>query len=461
MTNRISDVAVIGAGVVGTAVARDLARRGCSVNIIEAKIDVGAGISKANTAILHTGFDATPESIESRLVRRGHNLLADYATRCGIAVERTNALMVAWNDEQLAQLDVVADKSIANGHLEIERISGRDVARIEPHLSNLACGGLVIKGEFIIDPWSVPIAFARDALSHGAEFTNQAKVVDIEVGSEVTTVHTSIGEFSARFVVNAAGLNGGVIDEMFTGMRFTVTPRRGELIVFDKFARTLVSHIILPVPQKHTKGMLVTPTVFGNLMVGPTADDIDDPTATGSTRDGVARVLAAAYRLVPALRNEEVTAVYSGLRAATEESDYRLFTDPALRYICLGGIRSTGLSASMALAEEACERLVECGLSAGKTPENSFGAKMPPLGERQRRPADDGEACVCFCERVSASEVIDACKSPIGAMDLDGIRRRTRVLNGKCQGFYCLADVCALAAQTTATPVEQWLEGSK
>ena len=461
MTKRISDVAVIGAGVVGTAVARELARRGCSVNIIEAKSDVGAGISKANTAILHTGFDATPGSIESRLVRRGHDLLADYAMRCGIAVERTNALMVAWNVEQLAQLDVVAEKSIANGHLEIERIDEREVARMEPHLSASACGGLVIKGEFIIDPWSVPIAFARDALSYGAEFTNQANVIDIEIGDEVTTVHTSIGEVSSRFVVNAAGLNGGLIDEMFTGKRFTITPRRGELIVFDKFARNLVSHIILPVPQKHTKGMLVTPTVFGNLMVGPTADDIDDPTATGSTRDGIARVLAAAYRLVPTLRNEEITAVYSGLRAATEDSDYRLFTDPALRYICLGGIRSTGLSASMALAEEACARLIECGLSVGESPENSIGVRMPPLGERQRRPANDGEACVCFCERVTAIEVIDACKSPIGAMNLDGLRRRTRAVNGKCQGFYCLADVCALAAHTTATPVEQWLEGSK
>lgn len=460
MTHRISDVAVIGAGVVGTAVARELARRGCSVNIIEAKIDVGAGISKANTAILHTGFDATPGSFESRLIRRGHDLLAEYAMRCGIAVERTNALMVAWNDEQFARLDVVAEKSFANDHHEIERIDGREVARMEPHLSASACGGLVIKGEFIIDPWSVPIAFAREALSCGAEFTSQAKVIGIEIGGEVTTVHTSIGTFLTRFVVNAAGLGGGVIDEMFTGHRFTVTPRRGELIVFDKFARTLVSHIILPVPQRHTKGVLVTPTVFGNLMVGPTADDIADPTATGSTHDGVARVLAAAYRLVPALRNEEVTAVYSGLRAATEESDYRLFTDPALRYICLGGIRSTGLSASMALAEEACERLIECGLSVGESPKNSNGVRMPPLGERQRRPADDGEACVCLCERVTAIEVVDACTALIGATSLDGLRRRTRVLNGKCQGFYCLAEVCALAARTTATPVERWLEGS-
>lgn len=460
MTSLVSDVAVIGAGVVGTAVARELARRGCSVNIIEAGGDVGAGTSKANTAILHTGFDATPGSFESRLVRRGHDLLLEYAALSGIAVEETNALMVAWNDEQLAQLDLVAEKSYANGHHEIERIDERAVARLEPHLADTARGGLVISGEYIIDPWSVPIAFAREALSHGAVLTNRAVVLAIEVGREVTTIHTSLGRYTARFVVNAAGLASGKIDEMITGHRFTVTPRRGELIVFDKFTRTLVSHIILPVPQQHTKGVLLTPTVFGNLMVGPTADDIDDPTATGSTHDGVARVLAAAHRLIPALRNEEVTAVYAGLRAATEESDYRLFTDPALRYTCLGGIRSTGLSASMALAEEACERLVNCGLSVGAPPPSIASVKMPPLGERQRRPADDGKACVCLCERVTATEVINACKAPIGATSLDGLRRRTRVLNGKCQGFYCLADVCELASQATAIPVANLLAGT-
>lgn len=460
MTNPVSDVAVIGAGVVGAAVARELAIRGCSVKIIEARSDVGCGTSKANTAILHTGFDAMPHSFESKLVARGHDLLFDYATTSGIAVERTNALMVAWNDEQLAQLDVVVEKSLANGHHEIERIDAQEVARIEPHLSDSACGGLVINGEFIIDPWSVPIAFVREALSYGAVFTNNVEVLSVEVGREVTTLQTTAGPLKAHFVVNAAGLGGARVDEMFTGHRFTVTPRRGELVVYDKLARLLVSHIILPVPQKHTKGVLLTPTVFGNLMVGPTADDIDDPTATGSTHDGVAKVIAAAHRLVPALQREEITAVYAGLRAATESSDYRLFTDPALRYVCLGGIRSTGLSASMALAEEACERLIACGLNVGAPTSNSTSMRMPPLGERQRRPADDGEACVCLCERVTSTEVIDACTAPIGATSLEGLRRRTRALNGKCQGFYCLAEVCALASRTTAIPVEQLLAGT-
>lgn len=457
MKNMVSDVAVIGGGVVGTAVARELARRGCSVNIIEARNDVGSGTSKANTAIIATGFDATPGSAESRLVRRGHELLVDFATKCGIALEKTNALMVAWNDEQLAQLESVVEKSIANGHNEISRVTAAEIASLEPQLATSALGGLIVNGEYIIDPWSVPIAFARDALSFGAELITNAVVTAIEVGEEISTIETTAGEFRTRYVVNSAGLGGSKIDAMFAERRFTVTPRRGELIVFDKLARSLVSHIIIPVPQKHTKGVLVTPTVFGNLMVGPTADNVDDTTTTGSTQDGIARVLEAAYRMIPALKNEEVTAVYAGLRAATEESEYRLFTDPAQRYVCLGGIRSTGLSASMALAEEACIRLTECGLELASDNEDLVFLQMPPLGERQHRQADDGTACVCLCERVTADEITEACTTAVGAQDLDGVRRRTRALNGKCQGFYCLADVCDIVARATDKSIDDLL----
>lgn len=457
MSVKVSDVAIIGAGVVGTAVARELAISGCSVNVIESSSDVGNGTSKANTAILHTGFDATPGTHESRLVRQGHKLLLQFATDAGIAIEKTNALMIAWDDEQLAQLSKVIAKSIANNHTEITQIDASEVARIEPNVAKSARGGLMIAGEFIIDPWSVPIAFARQACDRGATFTLGAEVLSIEVGNDITSIFTTSGTYFARFVVNAAGLSSSIIDNMFSPNRFSVVPRRGELIVFDKIARNLVSHIILPVPQAHTKGVLVTPTVFGNLMVGPTADDVEDPSATGSTQDGVARVLKAAHRIIPSLINEEVTAIYAGLRASTNDSDYQLWSEPAQRYVCLGGIRSTGLSSSMALAKEACERLRDCGLELNEQTLAPSAILMPPLGERQTRPADLGEECVCHCERVTADEIVNACAHPIGATSLDGVRRRTRALNGRCQGFYCLADVCAIVSQTTGISAENLL----
>jgi glycerol-3-phosphate dehydrogenase len=231
-----------------------------------------------------------------------------------------------------------------------------------------------------------------------------------------------------------------------------VTPRRGELIVFDKLARPLVSHVLLAVPTKTTKGVLISPTVFGNVMLGPTADDVDDKTATGSTREGLARLRGEAARIMPALLDHEVTAVYAGLRAATEHLDYRL--EAHGDYVCAGGIRSTGLSASMAIAEHVRERLGGAGLELAPRPEDELPAlRMPNLGEAFPRPyaqperiaADpDYGRVVCFCERVTRGEVRDALRSPIPPVDLDGLRRRTRALMGRCQGFACGASVAAL-----------------
>jgi glycerol-3-phosphate dehydrogenase len=259
-------------------------------------------------------------------------------------------------------------------------------------------------------------------------------------------------------VVNAAGLHGDEVHRQMGFDGFTVRPRRGELIVFDKLARPLVGRTLLPVPTSHTKGVLVAPTVFGNVMVGPTADDIDDKRATGSTRAGLEGLMAKAARILPALAGEEVTAVYAGLRAATEHSDYQLSAHADARYVCLGGIRSTGLTASMAIAEEAVAMLRSIGLDAPPRDEDSITAvRMTPLGEADHRPYRDGGPTLCHCERVTPAEVAAAVTGPLPARDLDGIRRRTRALAGRCQGFYCAAEVCATAAAATHTPMSTWM----
>ncbi|MEY2445484.1 MAG: glycerol-3-phosphate dehydrogenase, partial [Ilumatobacteraceae bacterium] len=217
----------------------------------------------------------------------------------------------------------------------------------------------------------------------------------------------------------------------------------------DKLARPLLRRTILPVPTAHTKGVLVAPTVFGNVMLGPTADDIDDKTATGSTRAGIDSLLEKGRRVLPALLDEEVTSVYAGLRAATEHTDYQVSHHLELRYVCLGGIRSTGLTSSMALAEEALDRLIACGL--GASPKHELTAvHMTPLGEAGPRPYQIGGQIVCHCERVTAAEVSAACATAVPAVDFDGLRRRTRALAGRCQGFYCHAELCKLTGWSVA-----------
>jgi glycerol-3-phosphate dehydrogenase len=452
------DVVVVGAGVVGAAVARELSAYGLRVALVDAADDVGDGTSKANTAILHTGFDAKPGTLEARLVRRGYELLSAYASEAGIALERTGALLVAWDDVQLAALPGIVDRAAANGYDRARLVGVTELYAREPFLGPGALGGVEVPDEGIVCPWTTPLAFATEAVRAGVSLLLSTRVVSVEPGDEHRgTPHvlaTSRGPLRARWVVNAAGLQSDVVDAMFGHHRFTVVPRRGELVVFDKLARRLVRHVLLPVPTSRGKGVLVAPTVFGNVLLGPTAEDLADRTDTGTSVAGLAALRAHGRRILPRLLDEEVTAAYAGLRSATEHDDYVVRLDAAERYVCVGGIRSTGLTASMALAEHVVELLREGGLDLGE-PAPRTTPRMPQLGEAEPRPyrradlvaADPAYGTVvCHCERVTLGEVRDALSSTVPARTVEGVRRRTRATGGRCQGFFCGAHVRALVA---------------
>ena len=457
------DVAVIGGGVVGTAIARELAGYQLSCILLESADDIGTGTSKANTAILHTGFDATPGTLESRLVARGSALLREYAERTGIAVERTGALLVAWTAEQAGSLDAIAGKSRANGYSRLRSVNAGEIYEREPSLGPGAAGGLWIPDEWVIDPWSVSLAFATEAVRAG---------VTVRLGTRVTGVSALGGDgfglavvsgggvpgaepVRCRFAVNAAGLASDQVDRMFGGDGFTIRPRKGELIVFDKLARPLLSSVILPVPTARTKGVLVAPTVFGNVLLGPTAEDVTDRSDTATSAAGLSALLSAGRRILPGLEHEEVTATYAGLRAATEHSDYQVAAYG--RYVRVAGIRSTGLTASLGIAEHVAGLLGEAGLPLKPRVAGERAApRMPYLGEAGRRPYQEAERIAadpaygeiaCHCERVTRGEIRDALAGDIPPASLDGLRRRTRAMNGRCQAFYCGAAVSALFGQ--------------
>jgi glycerol-3-phosphate dehydrogenase len=446
-----TDVAIVGAGVVGCAIARELSRFELRVTLLEAGSDVGAGTSKANTALLHTGFDAKPGTIEARLVARGYGLLGSYADRVGIPVERTGALLVAWNEEQLASFPAILESARANGSTDLLELAAEELYRREPALGPGALGAVEVPGEGLVCPFTTPLAYATEAVLAGCDLRRSTPVTGVsrlEGGGFRLAIPG--GALTARFLVNSGGLHADELDRMLGYDGFTVTPRRGELIVFDKLARPLVGHIVLAVPTKVTKGVLIAPTVFGNVMLGPTAEDVERKDDTGSTRAGLDHLRAEGARIMPELLRHEVTAVYAGLRAATEHSDYQLSIHAPEGYACVGGIRSTGLSASMAIAEHVRDELGAAGLPleprGGDPPE----FRMPNIGEQGERPyrrADlierdpDYGRIVCFCERVTSGEIRDALSAPVPAVDLDGLRRRTRAHMGRCQGFFCGAEL--------------------
>jgi len=452
-----ADVAIVGAGVVGTAVARTLARYALDSVLVDAAGDVGTGTSKANTAILHTGFDAKPGSLESRLLTRGSALLRGYAAAAGIPVERTGALLIAWTQEQAAALPSIEQNARRNGYLGVRPVRVDSLYSREPRLGPGALGALEIPDESIICPWTTPLAFAAEALRAGVSLRLGVRVTGVTaVDGGFHELATTRGGLRCRWVVNAAGLGSDAVDRMFGGGEFTIRPRRGELIVFDKLARSLLRSILLPVPTARTKGVLVAPTVYGNVLLGPTAEDVADVRDTATTAPGLHSLLAAGRRILPGLAEEEVTSAYAGLRAATEHADYQVYVDAGRRYACAGGIRSTGLSASLGIAEHLVAGLAEAGLRLKPRPGGAGSPPvMPYIGEAGVRPYQDAKQIaadpaygeiVCHCERVTRGEIRDALASPVPPADLGGLRRRTRAGNGRCQGFYCGAAVSRLLA---------------
>jgi glycerol-3-phosphate dehydrogenase len=445
------DVAIVGAGAVGCAVARELSLRGARCVLIEAAPDVGAGTSKANTAILHTGFDAKPGTIESHLVARGFELLSEYAAEVGIPTAELGALMIAWNREQRDALPGIAANARENGYEDARPVDLDELYAREPNIGSGAEGALEIPGEGIACPFTTTLAFATEALAAGCELALNAAVTGVRASGGGHEIDTARGPVRAQHLVNAAGLRSDEVDGMLGHSEFRVKPRRGELIVFDKLARGLLNHVLLPVPTEKTKGVLVSPTIYGNVLLGPTADDIEDKTDRSTTEAGLASLMEAGERILPALGEHEVTATYVGLRAATEHRDYQLTAHADQRYVCAGGIRSTGITGSLAIAEWVREALGDGGLDLASRPERT-GLRMPNIGEFGARPYQEAERIagdsdygriVCFCERVTRGEIDAALGGPIPPADLDGLRRRTRVLMGRCQGFFCGAEVAA------------------
>jgi len=414
------------------------------------------GTSKASTAIWHTGFDAKPGTLEATLMRRSYKLMDTYLREANIAHERLGAILIAWNQAQMDALPALLKKAHENGVMDVRIISVDEIYKREPHINKGALGGLLVPGEGILCTFSVPLAFAYQAVLNDVELFLNFHVSEIRpstTGDGRQTTWSVVNSLSfndviqAHYIVNAAGLFSDEINAHFGKTSFGVVPRRGQLIVYDKLARPLVNHVLLPVPTSITKGVLISPTVYGNILLGPTAEDLPDKAATETTADGLKFLLDKGRDILPQLLDEEVTATYSGLRAATEHSDYQIEMDAAQRYLCLGGIRSTGISAAMGIAEYGVDLLRDAGLEL-KLKDEFKKVKLPTIGQAGVRPHQNAEMIkqnvayaemVCHCERVSRGELLDALKAPIPATSLDALRRRTRASQGRCQGFNCHA----------------------
>jgi glycerol-3-phosphate dehydrogenase len=441
------DVAVIGGGVVGCAILRRMALGGAACVLLERGADILAGASKGNSALLHTGFDAPPGSLELACMRAGYREYLDVRNAFNLPLVETGGIVVAWSDEELVKLPAIIEQAHRNGVTDVRIIDTAELYAREPNLAPGALGAVLVPGEHVIDPWSAPLAYVHQAMAHGAIVRRSTEVQGGEREDDHWLLATTTGEITAKVVINAAGLYGDQIESIARTSPFEIRPRKGQFVVFDKPARELVYSIVLPVPTARTKGVLVCPTAYGNLLVGPTAEDQEARDAATVDHDALERLVAKARTLVPALANHTVNAVYAGLRPATQFKDYQIEALPDRHWITVGGIRSTGLTAALGIAQHVADLYAQHFGALDWTAEPIWTPVPNLCEERPRRwqEPDPGEI-VCHCELVTRHEIEAALGGPLPAGDLGGLKRRTRCMMGQCQGFYCSWRVAQLAA---------------
>jgi glycerol-3-phosphate dehydrogenase len=445
LTIEPADVAIIGAGVVGCAIARALALEGLSVVLIERGRDILSGASKANSAILHTGFDAPTGSVELRAMQAGYDEYLAIHESLNLPLWKTGAHVVAWTEAEVAKLDGIVEKAQANGVADVVRVEVAELSRREPALACGALGAVHVPREFLIDPWSAPLAYALQAMAHGARVLRDAAVTAARFDGDGWVIGTTRGTLRAGVVVNAAGLFGDHVEGLARASPFAIRPRRGQFLVYDKPAAALMQSILLPVPNERTKGIVFCRTVYGNLLVGPTAEEVDERENATTTENQLRMLRDVAEARLPALRDIQITATYAGLRPATERQDYVVEAVPERRWITACGIRSTGLTASLGVAAMV-RALYESHFGPLHRVLTPRAIRMPNLAEDRPRGIDGPApgAIICHCEGVTRREIEAAMAGPLPAADLGGLKRRTRAMMGRCQGFYCAAQAAAL-----------------
>lgn len=438
-------VIIIGAGVTGSAIARELARRERRIAVLERASDVCEGTSKANSGIVHAGYDAVPGSLKARLNVAGNEMMEPLSCQLDFSFRRTGSFVLCFEEEGKEELQKLCDRGLANGVKGLEILSGEQARTKEPALSKEVKAALFAPSAGIVCPFGLNIAMAENAAQNGVEFFFHTTVERIEKEQEGYLVHTGKGIFRAEAVVNAAGVYADELHNMVSGKKLSITPRRGEYCLFDKKAGGLVKSTIFQLPGAKGKGILVTPTVHGNLLAGPTAEDIEDKDGINTTAAGLEKVLAMGAKSVERLPLRQVITSFAGLRASEQSGDFVIGeVEDAPGFFDAAGIASPGLSSAPAIGVYVAD-LVNQRFSAPVKKDFIEKRKgIPNMAEasleERRRLIEQNPAyanVVCRCELVTEGEILDAIRRPLGATTLDGIKRRTRAGMGRCQAGFC------------------------
>lgn len=460
----VYDVITIGAGVIGCAVARELSRLDASILVLEKNEDVCAGTSKANSAIIHSGYDAENGTLKARFNVRGNEMMDALASDLDVPFERIGSLTVCTEQDRLYELERLYDRGVKNGVKGLRILSREEALAIEPHLADGVVGALFAPTAGIICPFKLTVALAENACTNGAQFRFNTAVTGISRGDDgVWHIIAGGVEYRSRAVVNAAGVYSDELNNMVSEKKLHITPRRGDYVLLDRSAQGYVRHTVFQLPTKYGKGVLVTPTVHGNTIIGPTAVDIDDKESTATTASAISDILDKSAVSIKGLPVRQVITSFAGLRSREDGHEFVLGeAEDAEGFFNCVGIESPGLSASPAIGEYTAA-LIADRLSLTKkegfipTRRDILNPAALPLEERnaliRQNPAYG--TIVCRCESVTEGEIVDAIRRTPGARSLDGVKRRVRAGMGRCQGGFCSPKVMEILRCELGVPMEE------
>ncbi len=460
---RKADVVVIGGGITGTAILAALARYDLSCVLVEKEPDIAAGTTKANSAILHAGFDAPTGSVKAKMNVEGNRLYHKLQDELDLDIQWTGSLVCATTEEEEAQIKELKARGEANGVPGLEIWDGNKVREKEPNLSSAIRSALWAPTAGICWPFGMAAAFAENAAENGAEILRDAEVKGIRVeGDKTFTLETTQGEIHARFVVNAAGVYVDKIAALAGDKSFSIKPRKGEYVLFDKTAQDkLVKGIIFPAPTKNSKGILVCATTHGNTFIGPNAQEQDSRDDTAVTTAGMDEIIAGAKKLVPELPMGAAITEFAGIRAVSDTNDFIIGESKTAKGLYhAAGIQSPGLTSAPAIARQLAGEIAK---AAGAKEKPNVKKGRPPQPIFRELSAEEQAALIkkdarygrviCRCETITEGEIVDAIQRPCGARTVDGVKRRTRAGMGRCQGGFCGPRVIEILSRELKIPV--------
>ncbi len=458
------DIIIIGAGVAGSASARELSRYKANICVLEKEEDVCCGTSKANSAIVHAGYDAAPGSLMARLNVEGNRIMPKLAQELDFPFHPCGSFVVCLSEEDMPNLQELYERGIQNGVEGLEIITDRErFLKMEPNLSDRTVAVLYAPTAGIVCPFHLNIALAENAYTNGVDFKFNTEVTAVNRIDGGWELKTSRGTYQSRYVVNAAGVHADLFHNMVSEEKIHITPRRGDYCLLDKSAGSHVSRTIFALPGKYGKGVLVSPTIHGNLIVGPTAIDIEDKEATATTRGGLDELIAKADMNVKNIPMRQVITSFSGLRAHEDNHEFIIKElDDAPGFIDCAGIESPGLTSCPAIGTLVAEILKD-KMQLSPNPDFNGTRKGPvnpnELSKEERiRLIEENPSygnIICRCEMITEGEIKDAINRPLGARSLDGVKRRTRAGMGRCQSGFCSPRTMEILHRECQIPMEE------